>query len=497
MLSSDDTSEATVPAMVTIPDGQESVPFTITAVDDSELDGTQTVTITASADGFDQGNDSVDVVDDDVPAVDYVTIDDGDAGYTTSEPLHQSARAGFGGDVEAAGPRRTRTASWAFTGLADGTYSVQSTWTSGSDRSTVAPYRFVDVNSAVLGSAFVDQTANPDGGVDNEFTEGGRPFQVIGTVTVTGGTLTVELSSNTGDRKSVIADAVRIAPEPDTVNDPPSVQLQNTVTTISEAADTSGQIKVADVVVVDDTLGTNQLALEGDDAGLFELVDNELFLRAGTTLDAALNPTLDVTVTVDDTEVGETPDGTAPLSIIVEGVLDESYITIDDGDAGFATTAGTIATPSAFGGDVVAAGTRRPRTSTWTFNDLTPGDFEVSTTWLRGSDRATNATYNVYDGDPNNGGTLIGMFTVDQQNDPNGSSPEDGGRLFETLGTVSSDTSTVVVELSSAGADGAVIADCPPHSTRGRATAADRPPRFSVRGRGLAGEPVLGEPKEA
>ncbi|MFT5473136.1 MAG: M6 family metalloprotease-like protein, partial [Kiritimatiellia bacterium] len=50
-LSSDDTSEATVPAQVTILAGQTSAPFTVTAVDDALTDGTQTVNISAKAPG--------------------------------------------------------------------------------------------------------------------------------------------------------------------------------------------------------------------------------------------------------------------------------------------------------------------------------------------------------------------------------------------------------------------------------------------------------------
>lgn len=61
--SSDDT-EATVVASVMIPDGQAtSAPFEITSVDDSLLDGTQTVTITAAADGHGPGTDTLDITD--------------------------------------------------------------------------------------------------------------------------------------------------------------------------------------------------------------------------------------------------------------------------------------------------------------------------------------------------------------------------------------------------------------------------------------------------
>ncbi len=51
-LTSLDTSEATVPATVTIPAGAASTTFPITAADDALLDGTQTVTISVAAVGY-------------------------------------------------------------------------------------------------------------------------------------------------------------------------------------------------------------------------------------------------------------------------------------------------------------------------------------------------------------------------------------------------------------------------------------------------------------
>ncbi len=62
-LISSDTSEATVPASVTIPAGQATSSFVVTAVDDALLDGTRTVTITASVAGYISGHDSVNVTD--------------------------------------------------------------------------------------------------------------------------------------------------------------------------------------------------------------------------------------------------------------------------------------------------------------------------------------------------------------------------------------------------------------------------------------------------
>ncbi len=104
------------------------------------------------------------------------------------------------------------------------------------------------------------------------------------------------------------------------VNDPPTVALANTITTLSENTDTTSRIKVADIVIMDDSLGTNVLSLSGADASLFEIDGTELYLIAGASLDFEINPTLDVTVQVNDVEVGTTPDDTASLSIaIVDG----------------------------------------------------------------------------------------------------------------------------------------------------------------------------------
>jgi hypothetical protein len=64
-LTSSDTTEATVPDFVEIPANQSSVSFVITAVDDSFVDGTQTVLITAEAGGFADGSRSIHVTDSD------------------------------------------------------------------------------------------------------------------------------------------------------------------------------------------------------------------------------------------------------------------------------------------------------------------------------------------------------------------------------------------------------------------------------------------------
>ncbi len=62
-------NKLTVPATVTIPAGATSVTFPITVVNDGQIDGNETETITASASGFQPGSASVLVVDPNVPTL--------------------------------------------------------------------------------------------------------------------------------------------------------------------------------------------------------------------------------------------------------------------------------------------------------------------------------------------------------------------------------------------------------------------------------------------
>jgi uncharacterized protein YkwD len=65
-LSSNDTSEATVPATVTIPAGAASTTFTVIVVNDTIPDGSQSPTITASTSGYLNGTAVLTVADDDI-----------------------------------------------------------------------------------------------------------------------------------------------------------------------------------------------------------------------------------------------------------------------------------------------------------------------------------------------------------------------------------------------------------------------------------------------
>jgi subtilase family serine protease len=66
-LASSDTTEATAPVIVTIPSGESSASFDISTVDDGITDGSQRVTISATASGYVDGVDSFVVSDTDLP----------------------------------------------------------------------------------------------------------------------------------------------------------------------------------------------------------------------------------------------------------------------------------------------------------------------------------------------------------------------------------------------------------------------------------------------
>ncbi|TWT76611.1 hypothetical protein CA13_71070 [Planctomycetes bacterium CA13] len=104
------------------------------------------------------------------------------------------------------------------------------------------------------------------------------------------------------------------------VNEAPTITLSSVVSNLDEDADTSSAIVVATIAVSDDALGTETLSLTGTDSGLFEIVGNDLRLRAGSTLDFETNPSLDVTVNVDDAAIPGNPEDFDSHSVTVGDV---------------------------------------------------------------------------------------------------------------------------------------------------------------------------------
>ncbi|AFY73019.1 VCBS repeat-containing protein [Synechococcus sp. PCC 7502] len=100
---------------------------------------------------------------------------------------------------------------------------------------------------------------------------------------------------------------------------PTAAALTNTSPTLAENSVISTGIKVADISITDDALGTNSLSLTGDDASSFEIRGTELFY-IGASPNFEVKSSYTVNVVVDDTTVGSTPDFNLPFTLNITDV---------------------------------------------------------------------------------------------------------------------------------------------------------------------------------
>lgn len=108
---------------------------------------------------------------------------------------------------------------------------------------------------------------------------------------------------------------------------PTAVLVTNATTNVLENTPTSTALKVGDIVVTDDGLGTNALSLSGPDAADFQLTGNGLFVKPGTVLDFETKTSYSVTISVDDATLGNTPDASTNFTLTLTNVEpeDSSY----------------------------------------------------------------------------------------------------------------------------------------------------------------------------
>lgn len=108
---------------------------------------------------------------------------------------------------------------------------------------------------------------------------------------------------------------------------PTAVAVNNSVTALQENTSTVSPVKLGDIVVTDDGLGTNALSLSGPDAASFQIISSALYLRAGVNLDFETKTSYSVTVNVDDSTVGNSPDASVNFTLTV---LDQEVETSAD-----------------------------------------------------------------------------------------------------------------------------------------------------------------------
>ena len=225
----------------------------------------------------------------------------------------------------------------------------------GAGQATAADYTPALTGSVTfaVGQAYVDLTITP---VDDTIGEGSETLTL--SITDTGsydvgasGTATITIQDN---------DALNMAPT--------AVALTNTVATISEAANTAANIRVADITVTDDGQGTNTLGVSGTDASFFTVIGNSLYLKSGTTLSNANKPSYSVTVTVDDTTIGATPDASTNFTLAVAAAVAPGSIVITE----VAPWSSTAANSNGIGADwfeVTNVGTTTANITNWKVDD--------------------------------------------------------------------------------------------------------------------------------
>ncbi|QDV17780.1 hypothetical protein Pan153_24350 [Gimesia panareensis] len=135
---------------------------------------------------------------------DVLIIDDGDAAYNSvgnwDTQIFDSRY--FESDGQTLNFGQSGTATWDFTGLAAGTYTVSATW-----YSYPSPASNAEFNVSGVGPVVVDQQVAP-----NDFTADGADWEILSAAVVVGGggSITVTLSDNGPADGAIIADAIRI-----------------------------------------------------------------------------------------------------------------------------------------------------------------------------------------------------------------------------------------------------------------------------------------------
>ena len=430
-LTSDDTSEATVPATITMLDGQSSATFEISAVDDSLVDGTQNVTITASAAGYTGASSVLDVTDENVTLI--AVIDNGDSGFSQSGFRYQSNN-----QVAAARDQDNHNmrggdgwARWAFSNLDDGEYQVSATWAHkyGNKYNAVdAPFSIEDASGTVLATTKVNQMNTP-----NDFVDDGSSWDSLATLNVTGGSLFVTLEAGSNSNRYTVADAIRIEKLGDIA---PTLSLSIADATISEAA---GAAATTATVTRTHTEGDLVVSLASDDL-------TEANVPSTITIaDGQSSATFEIAA-VDDNfadgtqavTIAATAGGYAGGSDTFAVNDDEASLVavIDNKDAGFSQDGFRYTdnqqAASAYGGDnhSMRGG---DGTANWNFSGLDDGLYQVAATWAHkyaNKYNAVDAAFSIEDAS----GSLLAATTVNQRNAP--SEFEYEGSAWDILATV-------------------------------------------------------------
>ncbi|MFN9623303.1 MAG: hypothetical protein ACK587_10805, partial [Cyanobacteriota bacterium] len=114
------------------------------------------------------------------------------------------------------------------------------------------------------------------------------------------------------------------------VNEAPSaVAFNNITSTLPETRSTANRVRVADIAITDDALGTNTVTLSGVDAASVEVEGTALFLKAGTRLSHETKSSYSVNVSAADPSL---PGSTGPSAAFTLAISNSIPVTIFNAD---------------------------------------------------------------------------------------------------------------------------------------------------------------------
>jgi len=126
-----------------------------------------------------------------------------------------------------------------------------------------------------------------------------------------GRTRVIDINITDGDDGTDVLEGVeKLQFAPDLNQPPTAVVLTNVTASLAENTSTASHIKVAEIAITDDALGSNTISLLGADAAAFEVIGTALYLKAGTSLDYEIKTAYGVTLSVSDS----TLDGSSAVS---------------------------------------------------------------------------------------------------------------------------------------------------------------------------------------
>ena len=119
------------------------------------------------------------------------------------------------------------------------------------------------------------------------------------------------------DGETGLGSSAALAIQVTDVNEAPRLELLSSVAALPEGFSGTERTEVARLAVVDDLPGSNEISLAGEDADLFVIDGQTLFLKAGVFLGLTSTPVLDVSLILDDTTLGFGPEDRIDLSFPV------------------------------------------------------------------------------------------------------------------------------------------------------------------------------------